>query len=140
MSNLEEVSPPGETGKLSPQRRGVIAGLIVSHLVIFLVFAFIGVVHSRNELFSAAEPHTPLQRLALRFEDVPPALVARYPALDQELQAVDVSLGPPAADVLRLMFRLHERDWQKAEEICTGLSWPKCDRLTLSDMRKVVSP
>jgi hypothetical protein len=72
------------------------------------------------------------------------AVVARRAAKRVDTGAVRAWLSPDSRETFDLLLALHppgggDADWTRAEQICRGLIWPRCDRPALEYLRKWVA-
>ncbi|HYQ44183.1 MAG TPA: hypothetical protein VER11_19510 [Polyangiaceae bacterium] len=84
--------------------------------------------------------NTPLARVGFALRDNPeaPQLAAM---LDGDLQAVRSSLAVQEREVFDLVVAVRgldnggTSDWNRAERICQALTWPRCDREALTQLK-----
>ncbi len=82
---------------------------------------------------------SPAARVSWRMDRTKETNGKQWPSLDEDLRAMN--LRPPADDALRLVLALRGVDqgglpnWRRAEQLCRGLGWPRCDRAALERMK-----
>ncbi len=117
--------------------------LTTSHLGAIVGVALLMAAAKRSRLQQEAWAD-PLYRMGLHFTELGRAPARGLPPLEQELEAVQRVLGPPAGLVVRLIAELRgldaggQLDTAAAERTCRELGWPRCDEDALRVMRRAV--
>jgi len=81
-------------------------------------------------------------RVAVALKEDPHAPHIAWPGLAADLEAVRSTLASPEREVFELVVSVRglndagNSDWNRAEHICRGLSWPRCDRATLAQLKE----
>jgi hypothetical protein len=89
---------------------------------------------------------TPLARVGLALRENPGAPSAASAVLDADLQVVRSSLAAPQREVFDLVVAVRgldnggNSDWSRAQQICRGLSWPRCDKDALAQLKDLSRP
>ncbi|HEY0464490.1 MAG TPA: hypothetical protein VGC79_09790 [Polyangiaceae bacterium] len=90
--------------------------------------------------------NTPLSRVGFVLREDPLASSPAWSALDADLQAVRLALVSPQREVFELVVAVRglnnggTSDWSRAEQICRALTWPRCDRDALSQLKELSRP
>jgi hypothetical protein len=131
-----------EKGRGGSPRRGGIIGA-------YLLAAVLGYVLGARGLLPFGRPVAtpPLAMLgfALRQEKVE-ATPEDWTALRAAVDVVRASWKGQEPPVLDLVVELRglgnngSTDWGRAEQLCRGLKWPRCDRLALEEMKRRSRP
>jgi hypothetical protein len=88
--------------------------------------------------------NTPLARLGYRIASDTWTAASDFPPLAQDLAAAAEALGNPEGQILRLVVALRglegngEPDLKSAAELCTELTWSRCDEAALLRMAEVL--
>jgi hypothetical protein len=135
-----------ETSGGAPPRRGPLIG-------IYLVAAACGYLLGVRGLlmWSPSSPKvtsaTPLARVGFVLrQESPRATPADWAALGHDLDVVRASYAASQRDVFDLVVAVRgldnggAPDWQRAEQRCRALAWPRCDRAALEDLEKRSRP
>jgi hypothetical protein len=89
---------------------------------------------------------TALARVGFALRDSPDAPPEAWAALGDDVQRVRAQFAPPERDVFDLVVALRgldsggTSDWARAEQICRGLSWSRCDRPALEQLKELSRP
>lgn len=84
----------------------------------------------------------PRARVGLVLREGPEAPAEAWAMLDGDVQAVRASLAPPEREVFDLVVAVRgldnggNGDWNRAQQICRELAWPRCDREALVQLRE----
>jgi len=95
---------------------------------------------------SGGGSNTPHARVGFVLREDPHAPSPEWTALDTDLQAVRAPLAAPQRDVFDLVVAVRgldnggNSDWSRAEQICRALTWPRCDRDALSQLKELSRP
>jgi hypothetical protein len=97
---------------------------------------------------AGAAASTPRARVGFALQQQPEATVGAeaWAALRGDLDAVRATTPAENRDILELVVALRglansgETDWNRAEQLCRGLAWPRCDRPTLEEMKRRSRP
>jgi hypothetical protein len=108
-----------------------------------LIAAVLGYVCGERGLLSFGRTSTPLARLgyALQQGDGPVS-----PELRADIDAIRAAWTGQERDVLDLVVAVRglarngESDWDRAEQLCRGLKWPRCDRPALDELKRRSRP
>ena len=85
-------------------------------------------------------------RVGLALREGPQAPVQAQLASGADLRAVAASLPSPRREVFDLVVAvrgLHDggkSDWTRAEQTCRALAWPRCDRVSLEQLKQQSVP
>jgi hypothetical protein len=89
---------------------------------------------------------TPSTRVGFVLREDPRAPAAAWAALAGDVQVVRSALVAPQRAVFDLVVAVRGldnggvSDWNRAEQICRTLSWPRCDRSELAQLRELSRP
>jgi len=89
---------------------------------------------------------TPLTRVGFVLREDPHAPPAAWAALGADVQAVRASFASPAREVFELVAAVRgmdnggQADFRRAEQICRALSWPRCEREGLAQLKEQSRP
>ena len=128
------------------ERRGR-AALFATYLLAALVGYFAGTQGAFGASKTRSADATPRARVgfALR-ESAPKASPEGWERLRRDVALVHDSLPESDRAVFELVSALRglenggTTDWAKAQRICEGLAWPKCDRSALEELKKRSRP
>ncbi|HEY4185597.1 MAG TPA: hypothetical protein VGP07_11035 [Polyangia bacterium] len=129
----------------SSLRRGVLIG---TYLVAGVLGYFLGV---RGILPPAKSPDlsgtTPLARVGFALQQENVAASPRdWAQLRDDVEAVRAALKTVEPDAFELVVAVRGLNnggnaaWDRAEQLCRGLKWPRCDRRALEDLRSRARP
>jgi len=85
---------------------------------------------------------TPLARVGFALRENPNASSATWAVLDADLTVVRSSIAAPQREVFDLVVAVRgldnggHSDWVRAEKICGTLSWPRCDKDALVQLKE----
>jgi hypothetical protein len=108
-----------------------------------LVAAVLGYVCGERGLLSSSQTSTPLARLGYALQQGDGQV---SPELRNDIDAVRASWKGQERDVLDLVVAVRglarngESDWERAEQLCRGLKWPRCDRPALEELKRRSRP
>jgi hypothetical protein len=108
-----------------------------------LVAALLGYVCGERGLLSFGQTSTPLARLGYALQRGDGQV---SPDLRDDIDAVRASWKGQERDVLDLVVAVRglardgESDWDRAEQLCRGLKWPRCDRPALEELKRRSRP
>jgi hypothetical protein len=89
---------------------------------------------------------TPLSRIGFVLREAPLAPIAAWSALRADVEAVRSPLPSPEREVFELVVAVRgldkdgNSDWNRAEQICRALAWPRCDREALAQLKEHSRP
>ena len=89
---------------------------------------------------------TPLARVGFALREKPSAPSAAWAVLDADLQVVRSSLTAPQREVFDLVVAVRgldnggTSDWSRAEQVCRALTWPRCDKEALAQLKDLSLP
>jgi len=89
---------------------------------------------------------TPLARVGFALRETPQAPPEAWAALGGDVQSVRARLSSPEREVFDLVTALRgldsggTSDWGRAEQICHDLSWSRCDRAALEQLKELSRP
>ncbi len=119
-------------------RRGAMIGR-------YLVAAVLGYVCGARGVLTFGpfrQTSTPLARLGYALQqDHPEASGAAWRDLRDDIETIHRSWTGQERDVLDLVVAVRglarngESDWDRAEQLCRGLKWPRCDRPALEELK-----
>ena len=95
---------------------------------------------------SGGRSNTPLARVGFVLREDPYAPSPEWSVLDADLPAVRAPLASPERDVFDLIVAVRgldnggNSDWARAEQICRALTWPRCDRDVLAQLKEFSRP
>ncbi|MDQ2645397.1 MAG: hypothetical protein M3020_16380 [Myxococcota bacterium] len=123
------------------------AALFATYLLAALVGYFAGAQGAFGASKTRSAEATPRARVgfALR-ESAPKASPEGWERLRRDVALVHDSLPESDRAVFELVSALRglenggTTDWDKAQRICAGLAWPKCDRGALEELKKRSRP
>ena len=89
---------------------------------------------------------TPFARVGFALREKPSAPTAAWAVLDADLQVVRASIVAPQREVFDLVVAVRgldnggNSDWSRAEKVCGTLSWPRCDKDALGQLKELSRP
>jgi hypothetical protein len=112
-------------------------------LGVSLVALFAGYALSVSGLFVAASRGTAEERVGRALENsASPISDGQRQQLRSDVESVEDNLDHYAAPVFQLVVELHglnnggKTDWERAQALCEGLSWTRCDREELEEIQR----
>ena len=89
---------------------------------------------------------TPLSRVGFALREEPQAPPEAWAALSADVQKVRTRFASPEREVFDLVTAVRGvdnggvSDWARAEQICHDLSWSRCDRAALDQLKELSRP
>ena len=95
---------------------------------------------------SSGGASTPLARVGFVLREEPLAPIAWGSGFSADVRAVRASFASPEREAFDLVVAVRglenagNSDWARAEQICRGLAWPRCDREFLPQLKELCRP
>jgi len=122
-------------------------GLVWPYLLAAVVGYLLGsIAVLASAALGGSSSNTPLARVGFALRESPEAPLPAAGIIDGDVQAVRSSLALPEREVFDLVVAVRgldnggTSDWKRAEQICQALTWPRCDREALTQLKERCVP
>ena len=121
-------------------------GLVWPYLLAVVLGYLLGSIALPVLSLAQGSTSTPLARLGFALRENPSVSSAPWAVLDADLPVVRSSIAAPQREVFDLVVAVRgldnggNPDWARAEKICGTLSWPRCDKHALTQLKGLSRP